>query len=516
MLTFKDWIAVETDDPRPLMDIFPSSRTAPYKNRHIVAVPDHIDAIHILKNLGHKVVSPIQRGYTWPRKPQWDVGWWMAETAEFLTLNKRAYVFSAMRTRKTLTSLWALDFLQRQGAVKKALIVAPLSAMELAWADTIFTCFHHRSFSVLYGSAQRRRDLLAQDKDIYIINHDGVSVILEELVNKTDINCIICDESHEMKGGPQSRRGKWRSLHHLINKTGRIEWVWGLTGTPTPQSPTDAYWQSKLITPDTYVGSFKRFKYETMFQVGPFRWVPRKGSEEQVKTLLTPSIRFGREVVTQMEPCLIERHAELSSEQMQHYKTLKKKAMTEIAGKTVTAVNAAILLQKLIMTACGVLYDRDGNFLQIDFGPRLAVLEELIEQNEEKVLVFVPFTGALEAVAQKLRKRWTVAVVDGRVSTGARDKIFRSFQQEKDPFVIVAHPGTMAYSLELTAASLIIWYAPPAGGNKTYQQACARIDGGGQKAKIDIAHISGTQEERRAYEVVQGRGRWQDVLLNMR
>ena len=217
-----------------------------------------------------------------------------------------------------------------------------------------------------------------------------------------------------------------------------------------------------------------------------------------------------------MEPCLIERHAELSAEQMQHYKALKRKAVTEIKGKTVTAVNAAVLIQKLVMTATGCVYSADGEFLHIDFGPRLAVLEELIEQNDEKVLVFVPFTGALESVARELRKRWTVAIVDGSVSSGARDKIFRAFQQEKDPYVIVAHPGTMAYSLELTAASLIVWYAPPTGGNKIFQQACARIDGGGQKVKIDIAMITGIPEERKAFEVLQGRGRWQDVLLEMK
>ena len=513
MIFFKDYVGVQVADPQPLLSLLPHARSAPYRGGHVVAVPDHVEYLTVLKNLGHAVTSPIRRHYNWPRKPGWEVGWWMADTAEFLTLNKRAYVFSAMRVRKTLSTLWSMDYLQRLGLIKKVLIVAPLSAMELAWADTIFTCFHHIRYAVLYGSAEKRRQLLAQDKDVYIINHDGVGVVLKELMAKDGLNAVIIDEIHEMRNATTR---KWKNINAVVNKTGRVEWVWGLTGTPTPQAPTDAYGQTRLVTPERYFGSFTRFKNETMSQYGPFRWLPRKDSEKIVKEVLSPSIRFERSVVTSLEPCLIERHAELSPEQMIHYKALRKKAVTEIAGREVTAVNAAILLQKLSMTACGCVYAQNGDFLEIDFGPRLHVLEELIEQNDEKVLVFVPFTGALEAVARELRKRWSVAVVDGSVMPGARNAIFRDFQSKPDPYVIVAHPGTMSYSLELTAASLIVWYAPPAGGAKTYQQACARIDGGGQKVKIDIAHISGTPEERRSYEVVQGKARWQDVLLGLK
>jgi len=168
-----------------------------------------------------------------------------------------------------------------------------------------------------------------------------------------------------------------------------------------------------------------------------------------------------------------------------------------------------------IVHNCGVVYGAKGEFLRIDFGPRLKVVEELIEANDEKVLVFVPFTGALEAVAAELRKKWTVAVVDGSVSAGKRAQIFKDFQDQPNPHVIVAHPATMAYSLELTAASLIIWYAPCASGNKTYQQACARIDGGGQKSKIDIAHVYGTAAERRLYAALQEKGRLQDIVLEL-
>ena len=70
------------------------------------------------------------------------------------------------------------------------------------------------------------------------------------------------------------------------------------------------------------------------------------------------------------------------------------------------------------------------------------------------------------------------------------------------------------HGLDLTAADLIVWYAPH-NSNEQYLQACARIDGSKQKTKIDIAHIYATKVERKAFENLRQRGNWQKVLLDI-
>ena len=151
----------------------------------------------------------------------------------------------------------------------------------------------------------------------------------------------------------------------------------------------------------------------------------------------------------------------------------------------------------------------------MDFGPRLKVIEELIEENSDsKTIVFFPFTAALEAFARELKKKWSVAVVDGSVSSGKRTQIFGDFQNKKDPHVLVAHPGCMAHGLELTAASLIIWAAPHNNAD-TYGQANCRIDGGGQKLRIDIAHVSACAAERKIYQALREKRRLQDVICEL-
>lgn len=515
-----DHIVIQTPNPGQIKAVFPQVKEATVKGQPVVAVPYSLEAVRVLANMGIKADSPIRTRYDWPGrfKPRW----YQTDTADFFTVHRRAHCHNAPRTGKTLSALWAADYLRRTGKIRRTLIVAPLSTLWDVWEQNIFEHFPLRTFATLHGSRQKRLDLLAKPHDFYIINHHGVDIVKDALALRPDIDHVIIDELAVFRNGKQKKNssGRWghntlfAALNTVLNKQGIDRSAWGLTGTPTPQNPTDAYGQSKLICPSLITGSYTTFKCEVMLQVDIGKWVPKRGSEDTAARVLSPSIRFERSVCTDLEPCSIHRRAELSPEQQQHYKALLRHAVTEIRGSAVTAVNAAVLIQKIVQTACGCVYGVDGEFLKIDFGPRLKVLEELIEENDEKVLVFVPFTGALEAVASALRKRWSVEVVDGGTSPGKRNQIFMDFRSKKDPHVLVCHPQCMAHGLDLTAASLSIWYAPYWRA-EVYQQANARTDGSKQTAKIDIAHIYATPEEHRIYKVLQEKGRLQDAVLEL-
>ena len=77
---------------------------------HEVAVFWGLDEVRVLKNLGvRRVPSPILRSYKWPGK--YTPFAHQKETSAFLTLNKRAFVFSEPGTAKTVSALWAADYL---------------------------------------------------------------------------------------------------------------------------------------------------------------------------------------------------------------------------------------------------------------------------------------------------------------------------------------------------------------------------------------------------------------------
>jgi hypothetical protein len=115
---------------------------------------------------------------------------------------------------------------------------------------------------------------------------------------------------------------------------------------------------------------------------------------------------------------------------------------------------------------------------------------------------------------RELRKDWTVEVVHGATSKTARDEIFRQFQTATDPRVLVANAQTMSHGLTLTAATTIIWYAP-VHSNETYEQSCARVRRPGQTRTTVIAHIAGSDIERKVYKRLSEKQSMQGILLEM-
>ena len=78
-----------------------------------VAVYWGLDETRVLRNLGVKnVMSPITARYDWPGRYKPFAH--QVDTASFLTLNRRAFVFNDPGTGKTMSALWAADYLRSE------------------------------------------------------------------------------------------------------------------------------------------------------------------------------------------------------------------------------------------------------------------------------------------------------------------------------------------------------------------------------------------------------------------
>jgi len=414
---------------------------------------------------------------------------------------------------KTASALWATDYLMRQGEVKKTLIVAPLSTLDRVWAQELFHVLPHRRFHILHGSRAKRIELLSDLKcEFYIINHDGVEIIADALAKRPDINHVIYDE---LAAARNARTHRARTMFAILNRQNIPRSAWGLTGTPTPTAPTDCFGQIRLLTPERYTKGFRTIQNELMIQVSQFKWVPKHGSAERVYELMQPSIRFALEDCIDLPPTIYqERECELTPQQQKHYKEMERQCFTEIQGTSISAVNAGVLLGKLCQASLGIMYDGAGGVVDMDFSPRLKVLKAVIEECDEKVIVFVPYTGALLRFYDELKNHWSVEIVDGSVLAGKRNRIFKDFQETAQPRVILAHPGTMAHGLTLTAATTIVW-AAPVTSTETFLQANARISRPGQVKTAHIVMLWGSKVESRLYQTLKDRRKLQDLVLEL-
>lgn len=452
--------------------------------------------------------------YVWPkvsgRHDPFDA---QRDTASFLSMNSRAFCLNGMGTGKTNSALWAYDYLRRTKQVKKVLVVCPLSTMERTWADSVFNTFSHLDAVVLHGTRDRRIKLLKQDVDVYIINIDGLASIRAELAKRPDIDLIVVDE---LALARNSGTDRWKILNEICNKQ-TTRRVWGMTGSPTPNAPTDAWAQCKLVTPDNpnVPKYFSAFRDKVMRQLTQFKWIARPDANDTIYQMMQPAIRFSLDDCTDLpEQTFITREVGLTPEQTKAYKDMLSKLATDYQGGQILAVNEAVKANKLIQIACGVAYGTNGEEIVIPSKPRLDVVKEIIEESEGKVIVFVPLTGALESVASELRKEFTVETVHGGTSKNERDRIFGEFQRSDEPRVLVANAAAMSHGLTLTAATTIVWYAP-VHSNETYEQACARVRRPGQTRTTVIVHIAGTDVERRVYKRLQDKQSMQGLLLEM-
>ena len=251
---------------------------------------------------------------------------------------------------------------------------------------------------------------------------------------------------------------------------------------------------------------FSAYRDMVMYQLTRFKWIPKPGAEKVVHNILQPAIRFEKKDCLDLpDVTYTSRFVPLSAQQTKYYKALKKEMLISAVGEEVSAVNAAANLNKLLQISCGAVYTDTGNVIEFDASDRLNVLLEVINEASHKVLIFVPFTHAIQLVKDFLVKNGvTTEVINGNVSVTRRTEIFKQFQENDDPKVLVIQPQAAAHGVTLTAANVVIWYAPVTS-IETYLQANARIDRAGQRNPMTVVHIEGSPVENKLYSALQNK-----------
>lgn len=478
-------------NPKQVTTIIPKSKAV---SEHEVVVNWGVPETQTLRALNIKVPSPIEGRYNWTGKfaPMSH----QRTTASFLTLNQRAFCFNEAGTGKTASAIWAADFLMKQGIIKRALVICPLSIMDSAWRADLFTFAMHRTVDIAHGSATKRKKIIEGKPDFLIINYDGVEIVRDDIA-AAGYDLIIVDEASHYKNAMSKR---WKVLNSLVKPD---TWLWMMTGTPAAQGPEDAFGLAKLVNPAGVPKFFNAWKDMVMYKVSQYRWKPKENSEHIVHRVLQPAIRYTKEECLDLpDMTYVKRDVALTKQQELYYKRLKSQMVMEVAGAQITAVNAAVMMGKLLQISAGASYTESGDTVQFDINNRYNVLKEVIAESSHKVLVFVPFKHVIDMLSDQLTKDGiTNAVISGNVGAGERTEIFKKFQTQPDPRVLVIQPQAAAHGVTLTAANTVVWWAPTSS-LETYAQANARVHRKGQTNKCTVVQLQGSGVERRVYTML--------------
>lgn len=502
-------LLLQVPDPFMVRELIPKSRTLQHP-KYNLAVKNTVDAVKLLQNLGLPAPSPMQLEYQWPGKyAPWNH---QRVMAEFMTMHKRCFNLSEMGTGKSAATLWAADYLLRQGAVRKVLILSPLSTLERVWMSDIFDVLMHRKAITVYGSREQRLETLKHDVDFYVMNHDGVSIapVAEAIRTRPDIDLVVVDEGSMFRNHDTK---KYKALKRLLRPEMRL---WWLTATPCPNAPTDAWAQASMVNPSRVPKFYGAFKRATMLQVSTFKWVPKPDAYTTAFEAMQPAVRFRKAECLDLPPVTYEdRQCPLTKEQRQVFADMKNTLQAEAKNTTITAVNAADKITKLRQILCGVVKNpTTGEYAVLPHSPRVAVLREAIEQANAKVIVVVPFKGIIQSLADELSTTHSVAILNGDVTKSQRDRIVHQFKTQPDPHVLLCHPKVMSHGLNLTEADTTVFYAP-IYSNDEYQQVQERFNRAGQTRKMTVLRMGAHPLEWEIYKMLDSRGMTQSSILSL-
>lgn len=493
-------------------------------NGSYFAIPRTLATSQIMRHFQYPVAPVItDANYSWPRPPRIKHPYESQKlTANFLVLHPRCFNLSDLGSGKTESALWAADYLMRQHppGTFRCLVVAPLSILQRVWADRIHQMFlGGRTVEILHGTPAERLERLHRKPDFCVTNFEGVGIgaktrksfvidgFAAALRDDRCIQLVIIDEASAYKDATTKR-------HRIARQVlAQRPYLWLMTGTPTPNAPTDAFGLAKLVN-NAFGKSRTGFMEETMHKVTQFKWVPRKDGYEKAAALLSPSIRFDiRDVWDAPEMVIQQRQVELTAEQVKMLAQLKKELAVTLKGGAITAANEAAARSKYLQISLGAVYDAAHVAHKVDASPRLRELEDVIEQSPGKWLCFVPFTSVVDSLYRHFKTRYKCAIVNGAVSQKERSEIFSAFQ-EGDLDGIFADPGTMSHGLDLWMARLVAWFGP-VDRAETFAQANKRAHRPGQKYPVSVVQIVSNKLEIEIFRRLENNLSLQGSLLDL-
>lgn len=510
----RNMMVVRIRDPRAIdlargipPGILPGMK-ATFDGHLIVALEWCDDSIRLLNNIGVDTVaaSPviahntllIEGKYT-PMKHQ-------LLTAAFCVTHPRAYVLSDPRLGKTGSLVIAMDYMQRNRLVTGGfLIVTTLTTIYSVWRETLTSMLPNVNIVVVHG--KDRRKALAEPADFYITNYDSCRIEEAAFVSAVKDGriggCVLDEMTHV--GNPQSKRSK--ALNNILNRAG-LGRVIGVTGSPG-NNPESAFGMCRMVNPRmlpcTTMGAWLDL---TTISYGPevFMRYPRRETPEIIHRAMQPAIRFNKSDILDLPPIVTQdRACALTKEQERIRKDLRRQAVALVeSGEVITASNGGVLHQKIMQTMLGYCITETGEPVELPHEPRLQTILEVIGETDRKVVIFCCYRAVIQMRVKELRSaKYSCEYIDGSVTGEARGDILNRFQNAADPRILVVHPQTVSYGVELSAADTMIFDGPPMLGGFVYAQALERLSSAKQTAKcISIIRIMASAEEKKFFQAL--------------
>lgn len=426
-------------------------------------------------------LTAVQRG--------WKLHGYQEVARDYLRARGRAGLFLDMGLGKTASCYAALE-----PRHLPALVVAPKRVAENTWPTEGAIWRPDLRVAVAKGQPDARMRALADEKaDVVVIGRDNLPDALKVKRSRKFKTFIIDELSGYKKGG---RRGsvRWRTARAIV-KRASIEYVWGLTGTPSPNGYHDLWGQVYLLDGGQRLGTTLTAFRERWFKAAGqlpngvvTKWELRDDTCRQEIDDLLEDLCLAMESEGHITlPEMTENHVEVEMPRpvLKLYRDMKRDLvadMSVLGGEIHTAKTAAALSNRLAQIAAGAVYVDDadvrGMQYQVLHTAKPNAVREIVESDH--------VGGVLVAYRYTFERDMLKAELGSLAHTIDEPDIVDRWNNREIP-VLLAHPASAGHGLNLQhGGHHIVWTSFPNWDLELWQQFNKRLLRQGQEHPVVI------------------------------
>ena len=424
---------------------------------------------------------------------------------------------------KTSITLAASKILLDKHIIRGVLVIAPLRPAKLTWPAEVkkWAQFNNLDLVLLHGKDKDK--LLAEKHDIYVINPEGLSWLLQPkwdrktprlsvqrmtmLMQKFDM--LVIDESTKFKGYDSQRFKMIKASLQFWRRR------YILTGTPSPNGIEDLWAQIYILDGGHALTPFITHFRNTYMYVPPgaseYDRRPFPGAEEKIAAKIDHLVlRLKASDYLQLPELVYnEIKVELPAPMWKHYRELENEFLLKLQEGVVTVANCATLSNKLRQLVSGALYLPDKEGIAELHTTKIDALVDLVEElSGQPLLVGYDFVFEKDMIAEALP---ATVFLDGRNDQPKIEAFNRG-----DIQVLAGNPASVGHGLNLQQACAHVAYLSLTWNLENFDQFIKRVLRQGNKALRVMCHmiIAANTVDEHVWKTLQNKNNTQISLLS--
>lgn len=382
------------------------------------------------------------------------------------------------RLGKTFTTIRLACGRYMAGQITKLVVICPTSIKDV-WPEQfkLWGVATYTAHTLEAGKEKHYKKWLDSNEPglkVLVVGVEGMSTantvrIVKEFIGAVEGErvpaMVVLDESTRIKN-PKSLRTK------AVQDIGdSVKFRNILTGSELTRGPEDIFSQFRFL--GTHVLGFDSFyawrnRYVMMGGFEKKKVIGMKNAAELMEKIVKYSdLVKTTDVVNITEKTFTVRTVKPSADQLRMARELRKTMETSLDGAPVT-IKIALTLVMRVQQICGGFAtiqneeEETVSVVPLPTNPKLDELMAILDEEPGKVIIFCRFRPEIEAVRAAIAKKCgdeTVVEFHGGTSTADRSMARESFQTDDTLRYFVANTQTASMGIELSAASLIVYFS---------------------------------------------------------